>query len=91
MSRRRISQREARGWRKRAIAAEHKLDIQANHWVKEWPNGVHIASERSVLAHTSSSIRTARKLGHAVVVVAREDGELIYYACPVAQAALGAS
>jgi len=78
----RISQREARRLKKRAEAAELELDLQRNAWAVEWPRGTHIGSSRPPEG-VASAIRTARKLRHAVVVIAREDGETLYYALPL--------
>lgn len=79
-----ISQREARRLQKRVAQLESELSNQRHVWACDWPGGVHIASQDSVNG-TAGIVRTARKLGHAVVVVARDNGELLFYGLPLGQ------
>lgn len=63
-----ISQREAMRLKKRVSDLEANLKHQRNSWSSDWPGGVNIAT--LTIPETSYEvIRTARKLGHAVVVV----------------------
>lgn len=64
-SRRRISQREAKAWKKRAEAAEARLSRINNAYTTEWPNGVNIATSELPL-YIVTAIDTSRRLGHAV-------------------------
>lgn len=64
----RISQREARRLRKR-VAELERMDSQRRvSWAQDWPGGVHIGTEENVSEKVRSSVQTARRLGHAVVV-----------------------
>jgi hypothetical protein len=81
-----ISQRQAKQWRKRALAAEDLLNRQRSSWVGEWPGGVQVA--KTLCSETSQAplaVATARRLAHAVVVTA-EGRELSFYALPLAKA-----
>lgn len=79
-----ISQREARRMRKRLTELEQAENSRRNGWVREYPGGVNIASvswakdERIPVA-----IRTARLLGHAVVVTADDGGGVRFFALPL--------
>lgn len=75
-----ISQAEARRYRKRATELERILDGQRNAWSQTFPNGTNIGTT-SAPESTVTAIRTARKLGHAVVVV-QHGSELLFYALP---------
>jgi hypothetical protein len=75
---RKISQREAAQWRKRALAAEEILHIQKRHYWKDWPSSTVIA--RSQPAETVlAAVKTARMLEHGVVAVT-QDKEMVYFA-----------
>jgi hypothetical protein len=80
-----ISQREARRLRRR-VAELEKLDRdRLQSWTKEWPQGVdvgrtHVPADSSLIG----SLLTARKLGHAVVVLPDRDGDIYFFACPLA-------
>lgn len=63
-----MSQREARTLKKRVAELEGILDKQRAAWAHEWPEGVHLDTV-SVNSSEWAIIRTARKLGHAVVVI----------------------
>lgn len=66
-----ISQREAHRLRKRVYELEQRAGRQNNAWCSDWPGGVHIAT-LSIPTDDFTAIHTARKLGHAVVVVGTE-------------------
>lgn len=78
-----ISQTDARRYKRRVEELEAVLDAQRASWTHEYPGGVHIATETGVSTDTATSIKTARKLGHAVVAVQRMSGEVIFYALPL--------
>ncbi len=79
-----ISQREARRLQKRIIELEAVIDQQRGSWNNEWPGGVHVDTVK-VNDIEYGIANTARKLGHAVVVVPREaqnkTHEFLVYAC----------
>lgn len=71
MKRKAITQREARAMRKRVSELEGVLEGQRNAWVRDWFGGTHIASfETAQDDDRFAAIFTARRLGHAVVLVA---------------------
>lgn len=80
--RKRISQREARQLRKRVLALAAHLKAIRTGWFKSYPGGTNICSMQ-VVSTTTVAIDTARKLGHAVVVV-NDESTLRFYALPVA-------
>lgn len=63
-----ISQREAQRLKKRVEVLEEELSKQRRHWCSEWPGGVHVDTV-DVKSEEYHIAKTARKLGHAVVVV----------------------
>jgi len=64
----RISQREARRLRQRVQLLEAAEMKRRRSWSMDWPGGVNV--ETLTLQPSSAAIvRTARRLGHAVVVV----------------------
>jgi hypothetical protein len=77
MSRRRISQREAREAIKRVDELETLERNRRSRWAQSWFGGVHIAS---VIYEKDSvvpvAVRTARSLNHAVVAVGDETGTI---------------
>lgn len=78
MSAKRMSQREAKRWRKRALDAEDVLFRQKRHYWKDWPSSVvigRIVSSDKVLG----AVKTARQLEHGVVAVAQEN-EIVFFA-----------
>ena len=79
-----ISQRETRRLRKRVEALEADQERQRSTWANDYPGGTHIASSTPD-ATVVAAIRTARKLKHAVVSIERQDGEVNYFALPVAK------
>lgn len=78
----RISQREARRLRKRVDELERILSAQRYSWAAEWPSGVQLDSVQ-VQNNEWHIVTTARKLGHAVVVVPDKENWLRVYGCPL--------
>ena len=69
-----ISQREARSLRKRVAELEKANEQNANAWAREYIGGVNVATV--IVTDVSHAIcRTARKLGHALVVVPSDNGK----------------
>lgn len=78
--RNRISQREAHRLRKRVIALEARDHGRLKRWASAWPGGTMITSWDCAEGNAALvTVRTARMLGHAVVVVA-EERTLRFYA-----------
>lgn len=75
-----ISQRQARYFRKRALELEAVIDRQKQRWSGEWaPGWVNI--ETLTLSDVSfAKIATTRSLGHAVVVIADSEKRIRFYA-----------
>jgi hypothetical protein len=76
-----ISQREARRLKRRVKELEESRRAVMRSWASDFPSGVHICSMtagRDGLVHTA--IRTAQRLGHAVIVTTDGDGKLYFYA-----------
>jgi hypothetical protein len=69
-----ISQREARRLRKRVTELEAAETKRRRTWSQEWPGGVQIAAT-SPTESVLTAIRTARKLGHAVVATVDGDND----------------
>jgi hypothetical protein len=83
-----ISQREARQLRKRVQELEAREDARRRRWSQEWFGGVNICSatwEKNDVIPTA--IRTARLLGHAVVALGDDGGQIRFMALPLAQEA----
>jgi hypothetical protein len=84
MSRRKFSQTEAWNLWHKLKHFEEMEEQRANAWASEWPMGTHIGQAQfgpdSALI---GSIRTARKLKHAVVIVAKESGLVEFIAMPL--------
>lgn len=79
----RISQREARRLAKRVLELERRQSAQRSMWSQEYFGGVNITSVKyDSIGSVVSAIRTARALGHAVVVIADSDGTLRFMALP---------
>jgi hypothetical protein len=76
-----ISQREAKHLRKRVAELERHNEQNASAWAREYIGGVHVATV-SVSDVNHAICKTARKLGHALVVVPGDNGkwELSVYA-----------
>ena len=84
MSHRRvISQREARRLEKRVEALERQIKGQRERWTGDYI-GVEVSrAEWQPLDPVPVAIRTARKLGHAVVAVGNQnDGTVRFVALP---------
>jgi hypothetical protein len=77
----RISQREARQLRKRVAALEVAEERRRRVWSQEWTGGVNIATAVEDVA-TATAVRTARKLGHAVVVLGDDGNTVRFMALP---------
>lgn len=74
-----ISQREARRLRKRVAKLEREKMLNASAWCREYIGGVNIDT---ITVHSTdwAIISTARKLGHAVVVLPGDNSSLLVYA-----------
>lgn len=77
-----ISQREARRMKKRLVELEQMEDRRRQSWRSDYPGGVNLVN---IVAQSDvhAMIRTARKLGHAVVVTHNGTSELQFYALPL--------
>ena len=74
-----ISQREAHRLKAR-VAFYEKRDIRLTQGcLLEWPDGIVIGSIAPT-ADVFSAVKTARRLGHAVVVHDANDGRLVFSA-----------
>jgi hypothetical protein len=69
-----ISQREARRLRKRVAELEQMIDGRNKRWAREYPGGVGLGWI-NVDAIAVAQVRTARLLGHAVVVIASDPAD----------------
>ena len=83
MARTRISQREARRLQKRVQELERAALLQRRAWSQEYILGSEIGrtswSENDAIP---VAVRTARKLGHAVVVTGDQSGLIRFIALP---------
>ena len=76
-----ISQREARRLRKRVADLENFIMITQNSYAREYPGGIHIGMfQFDSDDHRASAVYTARRLDHAVVVVADGNKRFNLYA-----------
>lgn len=75
MSRRVISQREARRLQKRVSELEQAEFLRTRTWASEYPGGVNIDTI-NVNATEWAICNTARRLGHAVVVLCDKENYL---------------
>lgn len=77
-----ISQREARRLQKRVDELEDAEDKRRMAWRSDYPGGVFL---EGIVAQpwTYASLKTARKLGHAVVVTTNGENTLQFYALPL--------
>jgi len=79
-----ISQREAKRLRARVRELERQEDLRRRSWVYDWPGGFKIVQYKLDAWHpVPTAIRTARKLQHAVVVTASDDGMLRFIGLPL--------
>lgn len=85
MKRKPISQAEARALRRRVEELESRENDRRRAWASAWPGGVHLSGVR--MAEGTSAVReviTARKLGHAVIVLPDERANTLnLYALPL--------
>jgi len=77
-----ISQREARILKRRVIELERQLDNQRSRWSKDWPGGVNIDTVEVNMSEWYI-VKTARLLGHAVVIVPGDAPKLLVYGIPL--------
>lgn len=78
-----ISQREARKAVKRVAHLEALINNQRGFYVQEYIGATQITScQHPKDGQVVTAIRTARKLGHAVVCIEQEDGIVRYNALP---------
>jgi hypothetical protein len=83
MKRKAITQREARALRKRVQQLEGMIERERSAWASEFPGGTHLGRiSWDGADHRASAAYTARRLGHAVVVVASSARQLELYALP---------
>jgi hypothetical protein len=79
-----ISQREARRLRKRVEELERADNSRRNRWSADWPGGTNICTAKwESNDRVPVTINTARALRHAVIVTAKEDGTVMFYALPL--------
>ena len=84
MKQKKISQTEARKLRRRVAELEGVLDRQRRRWASDYPGGVEICSARFDSENALPvAVRTARSLGHAVVVIASNEGYVRFQALPL--------
>lgn len=81
-ARNKISQRQARELQRKVVRLENHLAGQRRSWSGEWPGSVSIG-DLNIPAATTAAIRTARLLGHAVVVVPQDGDRVRFYASEV--------
>lgn len=67
-----ISQAEAHRLKRRVKELERLFNIQRHAWGEDWPNGVVLGNITTGL-EVFSAVRTARRLGHPVVVTHNSD------------------
>lgn len=84
MPAKKISQRDATATRKRLAALETAVERQRSVWSQEYIHGVEIASAKwdAGTDYVPNAVRTARKLGHAVVAVGDDTGKIRFVALP---------
>lgn len=72
-----ISQTEARRLRKRVAALESLVAGERRRYGGEYHGGTHVATLSNVGDYLLGTIKTARALGHAVMVTA--DGQQVFF------------
>lgn len=83
MTRKVISQREARELQRRVTRYEAREELRRDRWTKSYPGGTNIA-QVTLDTVTAARISTARTLRHSIV--ATLDGQtLMLYALPAAK------
>jgi hypothetical protein len=78
-----ISQREAHRLQRQVARLENQIEIQRSAYAQAWPGGAHIASIALTTAEFAT-VKTARRLGHAVIAIAPNRDVLDLYALPLA-------
>lgn len=76
-----ITQNEARRLRREVKELKESRRLLTNGWLAQWPDGVHLLAmdkTDTVAEEDIAIVRTARKLGHPVVVT-ENDGSLHFY------------
>lgn len=84
-----ISQREARRLRKRVAELQGVLNSERRVWGPAFIGGADIGrAQWAAGAAIPVAVRTARKLGHAVIATAADDNGLVrFHALPLAEIA----
>ena len=78
-----ISQREARRNRKELERLREQIRRQRSVWSQDYMGGVEIGMAEFASEHSLPvSVRTARKLGHAVVCIGDDTGKVRFIALP---------
>lgn len=78
MARRKISQREAHALDKRVTAFVQAEEARRSRWANDYPGGVNFWTIGVVTEQTMAAVKTARALGHYVVVVPAENSLRLY-------------
>lgn len=78
---RRISQREARRLKRRVAALERAEDLRRVSWSQDYPGGTELTrcTWDNAKAEVPLLIRTARKLGHAVIAIAENSSGCVRF------------
>lgn len=77
-----ISQREARRLQKRVTALESQIKRQRQVWSQDYIGAEIARVAYEPLSWIPVAVKTARKLNHAVVVIANDDGLIRFVALP---------
>lgn len=77
-----ISQREARALQKRVIQLECDENNRRNVWHRDYPGGTNIY-QLQVSDTCATAVRTARRLGHAVVCIDEPNDVIRFLALPL--------
>lgn len=75
-----ISQRQAREYRRRMTEAEATLQRQKGRWASDWSPGWVNIETLQVNETEYAAISTARKLEHAIVLVPSTGNQVLVYA-----------
>lgn len=76
---RKISQQSARRYKKELEALQQQYASQRTHWVRDYPGGQHVGTLNVAHDWFYGALEMARKLGHPIVVVPKENKELRFY------------
>jgi len=79
MSYRKISQEEARRLQKRVGELERLREKECSSWTSDYPRGVHLGILK-LDSWLFSAVKTARRLGHPVVVTHDANDQIWFYA-----------